>query len=127
MDIKTKLLQLMELDDHLEVLKIDKQRAIDTIITDEIRRQLSAIDDELDPLSIAVRETFDQLESEVKVAVLEHGATVKPTSGYTATFVKGRVSWDTKALDGYAAAHPEIERFKKVGSPSVRLLRGRSR
>ncbi len=123
MDTKTKLLQLMELDDHLEVLKIDKQRAIDTIITDEIRGQLSAIDDELDPLSMAVRETIAQLEREVKVSVLEHGATVRAETGYTATFVKGRVSWDTKALDGYAAAHPEIERFKKVGSPSVRLRR----
>lgn len=121
MDTKTKLLQLSELDAHLEVLKIDKQKAIDTILTDEITTQLLAIDDEFDPLSDAVKETFSQLESEVKLAVLEEETSVKSTSGYTAVFVKGRVSWDTKALDGYAAAHPEIEQFKKVGSPSVRL------
>ena len=121
--IKTKLLQLKELDAHLEVIKLDKQRAIDTILTDEVRAQISAVDDEFDPLSEAVKETFGQLEEEIKVAVLEHGTTVKEPGGYTASFVKARVSWDTKALDGYAAAHPEIERFKKVGQHSVRLRR----
>ncbi len=123
MTIETKLLQLKELDAHIEVIKLDKQRAIDTVLTDEVRAQLSAIDAEFDPLLEAVQTTFAQLEDELKVSVLEHGATVRAKTGYTATFVKGRVSWDTKALDGYAAAHPEIERFKKVGSPSVRLRR----
>ena len=121
--IKAKLTQLQELDAHLEVIKIDKQRAIDAILTDEVKARISAVDDEFDPLSEAVRATFTQLEDEVKVAVLERGATVKEPFGYTATFVKARVSWDTKALDGYAAAHPEIERFKMIGSSSVRLRR----
>lgn len=124
MSIETKLLQLQELDAHLEVIKMDKQQAIDTILPDEVKANLSAIDDEFDPLSEAVTETRGKLEDEVRVAVLEHGTTVKAASGYTATFVKGSVSWNTKALDGYAAAHPEIKRFRKTGSPSVRLKRG---
>ena len=124
MSIETKLTQLQELDAHLEVIKLDKQQTIDSVLTDKIKAELLAIDSEFDPLSEAVMETFAKLEKEVKIAVLEHGATVKGTSGYTATFVKGRTNWDTKALDGYATAHPEIEQFKKVGSPSIRLRRG---
>lgn len=45
------------------------------------------------------------------------GVTVKIRSGYE------RVSWDGKALAGYAAAHPEIETFKSVSAvgPSVTI------
>jgi len=38
-----------------------------------------------------------------------------------AVYVKGRISWDNKALDGYAAAHPEIGAFRKQGDPSVSI------
>jgi hypothetical protein len=37
--------------------------------------------------------------------------------------VKGRVSWDTKALDGYAVAHPEIEKLRIEGAPTVRIAK----
>ena len=38
-----------------------------------------------------------------------------------AIYAAGRASWDTKALEGYAVAHPEILQFKKVGEPSVSI------
>lgn len=36
---------------------------------------------------------------------------------------KPRVYWDSKALDGYAAAHPEILQFRteKMPNPSIRI------
>jgi hypothetical protein len=63
------------------------------------------------------------LESEVRLAVLAHGETVKGDK-YKAVFSKGRVTWDTKGLDGFAVAHPEIETLKRVGNPSVSIRRG---
>jgi hypothetical protein len=54
----------------------------------------------------------------VKSQVLSGGATVKGTH-YMAVYAKGRVSWDNKALDGYAVAHPEILILRKEGEPSV--------
>ena len=62
------------------------------------------------------------LEVEIRADVLAGKASLKgDTSKWSAVWVKGRTSWDTKALDGYSAAHPEIERFRKVGEPSVTI------
>ena len=63
-----------------------------------------------------------QLESEIKAQMLETGE--KPeVDGVKVTFRKGGTSvrWDSKALVGYAAAHPEIEQFKSITErkPSV--------
>lgn len=118
---KMQLKQLSELDAQYDVIRMDRQAAIDAIMTDEVKAQLAAIDAEFDPFTDAVGKTIKLLESEIKVAVLSSGISVK--GACTATYVKGRVSWDTRALTGYAAAHPEIERFKKVGEPSVRIRR----
>ena len=119
----TKLTQLEELDAQTELIRLDKQKAINTILTDEVKAQLAAIDAEFDPMTDAVRETIGKLEGEVKLAVLAHGETVKG-SKYKAIFGKGRISWDAKGLAGYAVVHPEVEAFKKVGNPSVSIRRG---
>jgi hypothetical protein len=36
-------------------------------------------------------------------------------------YSKGRTSWDTKALDGYATINKEILQFKKTGDPSASI------
>ena len=62
----------------------------------------------------------EALEASIKADILRTGATVRGEK-LIATFVSGRVTWDSKALDGYAAAHPEIEKFRKAGEPSARI------
>lgn len=121
-EIVTKLQQLEELDAQAEVIRLDKQKAVDTVLTDEVKAQLAAIDTEFDPMVLAVRETIGKLEGEIKLGVLAHGETVK-SNKYKAVWGKGRVSWDNKALVGYATAHPEIEALKKIGNPSVSIRR----
>ena len=116
-----KLGQLKELDAQKEVLRLDRQVAIDAVFTDEIKVKLAAIDAEFDPLVGAVNNTISAIESDIKIAVLAAGESIKGV--YTAVFSKGRITWNTKALDGYAAAHPEIERFRKIGNPSVSIRR----
>jgi len=54
---------------------------------------------------------------------LENQASVQSKVGYKAIYVKGRITWNTKALIGYAIAYPEVEQFKKVGKPSVKINR----
>lgn len=64
--------------------------------------------------------TVTDRERELKALVLESGASVKGNV-VQAVFTKGRVSWDTRALDGYAAGHPEVAQFRKQGEPSVSI------
>lgn len=121
MSIETKLNQLRELDAHLDVIRMDKNAAIETVLTDEIKAKLTDIGIEFDKLSESIRSTAATLEAEIQALVLKDGVSIKKGDGYGAIYVKGRVTWDTKALDGYAAAHPEIEPFRKVGEASVRI------
>ena len=62
------------------------------------------------------------LEKDIKAHVLETGET-GDVPGVTVSIRNGyiRTSWNGKALEGYAAAHPEIEQFKSVSEtgPSV--------
>lgn len=65
-----------------------------------------------------------ELEEQIKAEVIKQGKAFKCMWG-AVTYKKGhdRVSWDSKALSGYAAAHPEIEVFKNITkvAPSVNV------
>lgn len=115
-----KLDALDELQQQLILLGADKQALIDQVLTPEIRRKLDEIEDEFSDKSGAVLEKISDLENAIKQDVIAEGATVKGKY-MMAVFTKGRVSWDTKALDGYAAAHPEVAQFRKEGAPSVSI------
>lgn len=54
-------------------------------------------------------ETAEKELEEVKKAIQDHAKVNGPTSGsgYVVT-ISNRTSWDTKALEGYALAHPDI-------------------
>lgn len=60
------------------------------------------------------------LEEGVKGFVKGRGKSLKGEF-LEAIYAKGRTTWDTKALDGYASTHQEILQFKKTGDPSVSI------
>lgn len=78
-------------------------------------------------------ETIKTLEEKTKIATRllssttgETGEVVKVTGAKVKISYpkKPRVTWDGKALEGYAAAHPEILSFKteKWAAPTVRII-----
>lgn len=119
-EIKTKLDQLADFQSQLDALNLQKQALIDGILTPEIKQKLADIEAEFSEKGQAANANRSTLEGEIKMAVKELGASVKGQFLH-AVWVKGRVSWDDKGLAGYAAAHPEIEQFRKEGEPSVSL------
>lgn len=86
----------------------------------EVQKVLDDIDAEFGPSQDAISQEIALIEAEVKAAVLESGETSKGGS-LQAVYAKGRVSWDTKALDGYAKANPAIAEYRKQGEPSVSI------
>lgn len=62
----------------------------------------------------------DKLIKQIKTAVLKHGETIKGNR-LQAVWNKGRTGWDTQGLIGFAVAHPEMEQFRRVGSPTVSI------
>lgn len=59
-------------------------------------------------------------EESVKQLVIA-GAESVSHAGLIAVYSSGRTTWDSKSLEGYSAAHPEILKFRKTGSPSVAI------
>jgi len=118
--IKEMLDQLAELQSELGFFQTEQSDLIDGILTPEIKAQIAAVDLEYAPILNDRRARAAALEIKIKAAVIEHGATVKGSRAQ-AVFAKGRVSWDTKALDGYAVGQPALLAFRTEGSPSVSI------
>lgn len=119
-EIKKKLDRLAEFHAQLDAAMLEKQSLLDTIITDEIKKRLEEVEAEYAAKTEGVSANIGKLEAEIKQAVIANGASVKGAFLH-AVFTKGRVSWDTKSLEGYAVAHPEVLSLRKVGDPSVSI------
>lgn len=115
-----KLNELAELYAQRDISTMEKQRLIDAIMTDEIKAKIAEVEAEYSGKSEAVTEKIAALESEVKELVKENGASVKGQFIH-AVFTKGRVTWDSKQLDGLMIAIPQLAQARKEGEPSVSL------
>lgn len=118
--IKTMLDALAEMQAQRQVAEMDKQAAMESIFTPEIKAQIADIEAEFSGKTEALAANIAELETVVRTQVIALGTTVKGAT-LQACWTKPRVSWDTRALDGYATAHPEIEKFRKEGEPSVSI------
>jgi len=118
MDVYEKIEKYSDLTFGIDAINAEKQTLIDQVLTPEIKEKLAEIDAEFDQKIDDISQQKSMLESEIKMEILQAGRTVKGTY-HSFIWSKPRVSWDTKSLDGYAAAHPEIQQFKVEGRPSV--------
>jgi len=119
-DIQESLDLLGNLKKLRETFLNDKQAAIDSVYTPEIKGRIVEIENTFNEKTKELNDNIVILESSIREAVSIHGSSVR-TGSYIATYQKGRVSWDTKYLDDYAASHPELLKFRKVGKPVVAL------
>lgn len=118
--INEKLDELAELYAQRDLSTMDKQRLIDAVLTEEIKAKIAEIEAEFLGKNEAVSEKIESLETEVKDLVRQNGASVKGQFLH-AVFAKGRVTWDSKQLDGLMIAIPELAQARKEGEPSVSL------
>lgn len=112
--------QLTELYAQRDLLHIDNASARDSAIPADVAKALADIDAEFMPKHQAIAEKIEELETQVKTAVLTEGVTVKG-GALQAVFSKGRVTWDGKKLDGMMSLIPQLEDARKVGEPSVTI------
>jgi hypothetical protein len=122
MNTEQKLDRLAELDAQKDLVQMDMDNLKQSVIPVEIKEKLDDINAEYSPKLEAISTERATLEAEIRNDVMVSGQSVKGEV-YNASYVNGRTSWDTKALDGYAAVHPEILQFKTVGAPTVRISR----
>ena len=115
-----KLTELARLRKDAESNRVQYERAREDAIPPDVLLLLEKIEVEYRFAADFFGEKIASLEDEIKSDVLTIGATVKG-DGLMAVWNKGRVSWDSKTLDGYAVAHPEILVARKEGEPTVTI------
>lgn len=96
------------------------QEQIDKLISPEIKVKMDEIAAEMAQQLTGVNANIAEAERSIKIDILTLGESVKGVHLH-AVWTKGRTSWNTKALEGFAAAHPEINQFRSEGEPSVSI------
>lgn len=120
MNIEQKLDTLAEFQAQADYLALTKQAEIDKVMTPTIRQAIDDIEAEFASRAEAVQANIAALTEEIKQDVLAGGATVKGAH-FMAVWNKGRVSWDSKLLEGLMIAVPELAKARKEGEPSVSI------
>ena len=120
LDIKVDLDELAELLAQKDTLRLEQQALVDSVLTPEIRKQIADIECEFAPKLAELAERTARVEGDVKAGVVLLGQSVKGRRLH-AVFNHGRVSWNTRGLDGYLLAHPELAMFRNEGEPSVSI------
>lgn len=115
-----KLDELYELQAQRTVAELDKQALIDSVMTPEIKEKLDEINAEFASRVAVLDEKITILTDEIKKDVIEHGESLKGTY-LQAVYMKGRVSWDTKKLEGLMMVIPQVSEARSVGEPSVSI------
>jgi uncharacterized protein YifE (UPF0438 family) len=114
-----RLQQAREAALEAQLVHAEKRRQI----LNTVQAELDALDAADAPRLEALDREFTRLQEELKQAVLSRGATFAQ-GGLKAVFYPGRVTYDAKAMEAYAQAHPEVCQYKKVGKPFVQLRFG---
>lgn len=112
--------QLAEIQAQADLLRLNRDAALEAATPVEVRQALADIEAEYEPMLEAAAAKANELTAAIKAAVTQHGASVKGSRA-KAVFTKGRVTWNTDALDGYVVDHPELLAFRKPGKPSVSI------
>ena len=91
---------------------------LERTIPAEVKAQLEEIKAEYQPMIEQAQTALAETKAEIEEKVIKTAFTWKGTR-FMAVWNKGRETWDGKALDGFAMAHPEILQAKKIGNPTV--------
>ena len=117
--IENLLDKLYEINAAADAVRLDYEAKRAAILA-TVQNELDALSAEYQPKLDAAGQNAATITEAIKAAVIEQGATVKGDY-LMAVYSKPRVTWDSKLLDGYAVAHPEINAARKIGEPSVSI------
>ena len=115
-----KLEDYYKLREGLQVIDLMEQDEINKVLTPEILAQVDDIRSKFKDTKEAMGYEMAVLESEIKTDVLSRKGTIK-SQNVMAVWNKGRVSWDSKLLEGMAKLEPKLLAARKEGEPTVSI------
>lgn len=99
----------------------DARDAIIDPLMASIKSKLDDVDSTFSPRIVELQAKILSERDNVRNSVLVLGRSVEGAT-LRCEYVRGRVTWDDRALSGYEAAHPEIANFKRVGNANTRIV-----
>lgn len=124
MKIEQLIRELEDARGRLDMVVAEYETIRDMAVPADVKQALREIDEEWGDTIAAAKESYAKAEAAAKQAVAENGKTAKGQF-LQVVYTKPRVSWDAKALDGFAVNHPELFAFRKEGKAgaSVRVIK----
>jgi len=120
MNAQQLLEQLTEAYARRDLMNIEQAQEREAAIPEEVRDALTALAEKFTAQFEPLNDLINTLEAKAKDAVLAEGSSVKGGALH-AIYAKGRVSWDSKKLDGMMIIIPELSQARKEGEPSVSI------
>jgi hypothetical protein len=117
--VSEKLFRLTNLQADTDLTRMDynEKRAG---LFERIQAELDALEAEYQPVFETAGQEIAALTAEIKNDVLLRGESVQG-GAYCAVYTQGRGAWDNDGMTKYAAAHPDVLKFRKPGQASVTL------
>ena len=108
----------METKSQAAKLVADKKKLIDEVMPKEVREKIAEIEDEFAGKNEKAQKDLEKLEEEIKTGIVSLRETLV-VKGLKATYHPGRVTWDSKSLEGIVKSNLEIGKvigkFRKQG------------
>lgn len=117
--VSEKLFRLTNLQADTDLTRMDYNEKR-TELLEKVQAELDALDAEYKPIFDTAEQEITALTAEIKNDVLLRGESLQG-GAYYAVYVQGRSTWDNDGMKKYAAAHPEVLKFRKAGQASVTL------
>lgn len=115
-----KLNNLAKMEDEAHAATMVASEKVKSLIPEEVQAQTDAVWEEFRVGDGERTAKINRIKGEIAEAVLERGESVAGTE-IRASFVKGRITWNTKGLEGFVLAHPELKELRREGKPTVRF------
>lgn len=112
--IETRPLNASDVCQELDALAVMRARRNEKV-ADKLR-MIADLQAEIAKDCFELDASIVDMEEHIKSEVVELGCSVKGESLH-AVYAKGSVKWNNDKLEGYAADHPEILKFKTDGKP----------
>lgn len=87
----------------------------------DLQAQIATLEAQIAERTLTLTSVIAALEETIKRECLRHKRSAKGAR-LQVVYSKGRITWDTRGLEGYALSHREILRFRKQGEPSAKIV-----
>lgn len=120
--LEEKVDRLADLHTALTVLELQKQEVLRKHLPPEALQMIEEIDAEFTDRKGQVEAEIKELAEEVERGTIERGYSVTGQFGQM-VYQPGRVTWDTKKLEGMATLIKGINEARRVGKPFAQFKR----